>query len=107
MFRSGIAGFMLLFAASGNALAQSPIERGSYLVNTLMVCGNCHTPPDAGGKTVAGRALSGGGMTLATPSFVVTPSNITPDAETGIGSWSDAEIKQALLAGMRPNHGHL
>ena len=107
MFRAGIVCFMLLFAASGSALAQSPIERGSYLVNTIMACGNCHTPRDADGKPIADRALSGGGLTLATPAFVATASNITPDAETGIGSWSDAEIKQALLAGMRPNHGHL
>jgi mono/diheme cytochrome c family protein len=107
MFRAGIVCFMLLFAASGSALAQSPIEHGSYLVNTIMACGNCHTPRDAGGKPIADRALSGGGLTLATPAFVATASNITPDAETGIGSWSDAEIKQALLAGMRPNHGHL
>jgi mono/diheme cytochrome c family protein len=107
MFRAGIVCFMLLFAAAGSALAQSPVERGSYLVNTIMACGNCHTPRDAGGKPIADRALSGGGLTLATPAFVATASNITPDAETGIGSWSDAEIKQALLAGMRPNHGHL
>jgi mono/diheme cytochrome c family protein len=107
MFRAGIVCFMLLFAASGSALAQSPVERGSYLVNTIMACGNCHTPRDADGKPIADRALSGGGLTLATPAFVATASNITPDAETGIGSWSDVEIKQALLAGMRPNHGHL
>ena len=107
MFRAGIACFVLLFAASGSALAQSAIERGGYLVNTIMACGNCHTPRDADGKPIADRALSGGGLTLATPAFVATASNITPDAETGIGGWSDAEIKQALQAGMRPNHGHL
>ena len=107
MFRAGIACFVLLFAASGSALAQSAIERGGYLVNTIMACGNCHTPRDADGKPIADRALSGGGLTLATPAFVATASNITPDAETGIGGWSDAEIKQALQAGMRPDHGRL
>ena len=104
MFRAGIVCFMLLFAASGSALAQSPIERGSYLVNTIMACGNCHTPRDADGKTIAEKAFSGG-LTFTTPAFIATAPNITPDIETGIGSWSDAEIKRALVQGMRPDHG--
>jgi mono/diheme cytochrome c family protein len=115
MLRAGIMCGVLLFAALETAkapsmaqsMAQSPVERGSYLVNTIMACGNCHTPHDADGKPVTGRALSGGGLTLTTPAFVATAPNITPDVETGIGSWSDAEIKHALVTGMRPDHGHL
>jgi mono/diheme cytochrome c family protein len=111
MFRVGIVCGVLLFAAlettKAQSMAQSPVERGSYLVNTIMACGNCHTPRDAEGKPIADRALSGGGLTLTTPAFVATASNITPDAETGIGSWSDAEIKHALVTGMRPGHGRL
>jgi mono/diheme cytochrome c family protein len=111
MFRVGTVCAVLLFAALEAtlepALAQSPVERGGYLVNSIMACGNCHTPRDADGKPIADRALSGGGLTLTTPAFVATASNITPDVETGIGGWSDAEIKQALLTGMRPNHGRL
>jgi mono/diheme cytochrome c family protein len=107
MFRIGIACGTLLLAASSAAFAQGKIERGSYLVNTIMACGNCHTPRGADGKPVTDRFLAGGGLTLATPAFTVTASNITPDKETGIGSWSDSEIKHALLAGMRPDHGHL
>jgi mono/diheme cytochrome c family protein len=42
-----------------------------------------------------------------TPAFTAIAPNITPDGETGIGSWSDAEIKHALVEGMRPNHGRL
>jgi mono/diheme cytochrome c family protein len=52
------------------------------------------------------KTLSGGGLTFATPAFVATAPNITPDVETGIGSWSDAEIKRALIEGIRPDHGH-
>jgi len=33
--------------------------------------------------------------------------NITPDPETGIGSWSEPEIKHALVEGMRPDQGRL
>lgn len=106
MVRIGVAVCALLLAASCSALAQSPAERGAYLVNTIMACGNCHTPRDAEGKPVAEKALSGG-TTFTTPAFVATAPNITPDVETGIGSWSDAELRRALIEGMRPDHGHL
>jgi mono/diheme cytochrome c family protein len=105
MFRIGIA-CVLLLAASNGATAQSPAERGSYLVNTIMACGNCHTPRDAEGKSVADKAFSGG-LTFTTPGFIATAPNITPDVETGIGSWSDAEIKRGLVEGTRPDHGRL
>ena len=106
MFRTIIIGGVLLLASLDGASAQSPAERGDYLVNTIMACGNCHTPRDASGKTIADRAFSGGGPTFTAPVFIVTAPNITPDIETGIGSWSDAEIKRALVEGMRPDHGH-
>jgi mono/diheme cytochrome c family protein len=105
MFRVGIAGCMLLLAVSG-AMADSPGERGAYLVNTIMACGNCHTPRDAGGAPIAEKAFSGG-LTFTTPAFIATAPNITPDVETGIGSWSDAEIKRALVEGIRPDRSHL
>ena len=108
MFRAGIVGCALLLAVANGAgaaeRAESPIERGGYLVNTIMACGNCHTPRDADGKPVAGRAFSGG-LAFNTPAFIGTAPNITPDHETGIGSWSDAEIKRALIEGSRPDHG--
>ncbi len=106
MFRIGMACSVLLIAGFGGARAETPIERGAYLVNTIMACGNCHSPRDADGKIIADKALSGG-LTFATPVFTATAANITPDVETGIGSWSDAEIKHALVAGMRPDHGRL
>ena len=107
MLRVGILCGMLLFAASAMAAAQSPVERGDYLVNTIMACGTCHTQRDTNGKPIADKAFSGGGLTLKTAAFIVTASNITPDVETGIGGWSDGEIAQALVTGMRPDHGRL
>jgi mono/diheme cytochrome c family protein len=105
MFRIAlVCGFLL--AAFGGAMAQTPGERGAYLVNTIMACGNCHSPRDADGKPIASKEFSGG-LTFDTPAFVATAPNITPDIETGIGSWSDAEIRRALVEGMRPDHGRL
>ena len=105
-FLDSFLGCMLLLAASGSASAESAIERGSYLVNTIMACGNCHSPRDAEGRIIADKALSGG-LTFDTPAFVATAANITPDRETGIGSWSDEEIKRSLIEGVRPDHGKL
>jgi mono/diheme cytochrome c family protein len=106
MFRIGVVCLTVLLAGSGGAIAETPIQRGGYLVNTIMACGNCHTPRDAQGKSLSDKALSGG-LTFVTPVFTATAPNITPDRDTGIGSWSDAEIKRALIEGTRPNHGHL
>jgi mono/diheme cytochrome c family protein len=109
MFRASIVGCALLlgvFGAKAAEKAESATERGAYLVNTIMACGNCHTPRDTDGKPIAEKALSGG-TTFNTPAFVATAPNITPDKETGIGSWSDAEIKRALVEGSRPDHGRL
>jgi mono/diheme cytochrome c family protein len=105
-FGIGVVVAVLLFAASRAATAESPVERGLYLVSTILACGNCHTPRDADGRPIADKALSGD-LTFKTPAFVATAPNITGDVETGIGGWSDAEIKRALVEGMRPDHGRL
>ena len=106
MFRIGIVCCAWLLGVFNGAMAETPAQRGDYLVNTIMACGNCHSPRDANGKTIAEKAFSGG-LTFNTPAFVATAPNITPDMETGIGSWSDTEIKRALVEGMRPDHGKL
>jgi len=85
----------------GAASADTPVERGSYLVNTILTCGNCHSPKGPP-QAVAGKDFSGG-LRFDEPPFDVTAPNITPDKETGIGSWSDADIKKLLRTGVRPN----
>ncbi|CAN5166247.1 cytochrome c [soil metagenome] len=77
------------------------MERGSYLAGTVMTCHNCHTPRGPEGFDFS-RALSGG-QAFDEPPFKVTASNITPDRETGIGAWSDAELKKFLVSGVRPD----
>jgi mono/diheme cytochrome c family protein len=88
--------------ASATALAQTPVERGKYLVNTILTCQNCHTPKGARGVPIFERDLASG-LEFDEPPFKVTASNITQDKETGIGNWSDADIKKALQKGERPN----
>ncbi|MDD2917785.1 cytochrome c [Rhodoferax sp.] len=97
----------LLHASSASAASPGAVEHGSYLVNTILACGNCHTPKAADGRPIAGKELSGGGLSFNAPFFAGTASNITPDKETGIGNWSNDEIKRAITQGARPDHGRL
>jgi hypothetical protein len=89
-----------VLSATG-AFAQSPAERGSYLVNSLMTCHHCHTSIGPNGPQFD-RALSGG-LRFNGAAFDVIAANITPDPETGIGAWSADEIKKVLVTGVRPN----
>lgn len=91
----------VLLVPTSVAFAQSPVERGSYLVNSLMTCHNCHTPIGPNGPQFD-RALSGG-LRFSEAAFDVTAANITPDVETGIGKWSEDDIKKTLVTGVRPS----
>lgn len=98
---------VLIQAQSASAAGAGAVERGRYLVNTILACGNCHTPKAADGQPIAGKELSGAGLSFNAPFFVGAASNITPDRETGIGNWSDDELKRAITQGLRPDHGRL
>ena len=77
------------------------LERGKYLANAVAICFHCHsdrdwvTPP--GGLPAGGRV--GGGRVLH-PGFRLTFPNITPDRETGAGTWSDEDFYRALTRGI-------
>lgn len=94
----GIA--MLAFA--GVAAAETPAERGAYLVNSIAGCGNCHTPKDAAGSPVSGMELAGG-YVFEEPFGRAVSQNITPDLDTGIGKWTDAQLVIAIREGKRPD----
>lgn len=71
----------------------SLIEKGRYLA-TAADCASCHSG-------VGPDAAFSGGRPVETPFGVVLASNITPDPETGIGAWSDADFDAALRRGLR------
>lgn len=83
------------------AAAETPLERGDYLVNSILACGNCHTPMGPNGPE-AGLTLAGG-TKFEAPPFTVHASNITQDMATGVGAWSDADLKTAIVGGVRPD----
>src|SRR5436190_236463 len=100
--RLGMVAAAAVCLAAGVASAQTPVERGRYLVESIVGCGNCHTPQGPNGP-VWNRALSGGPPIEEPNVFMALPSNITPDPETGIGKWTDTQIKTAIREGKRPD----
>jgi hypothetical protein len=68
------------------------IARGNYLARAAD-CMPCHTA--ARDKAYAG------GLRMNTPFGVMYSPNITPDRETGIGTWTFEEFKQAVHSGIR------
>jgi mono/diheme cytochrome c family protein len=105
MVREGLIGLALATALTGMTRAQPNsdlVKRGDYLVNTVLTCGNCHSPKGPDGRDIAAKAFSGG-LSWDEPPFKVTAPNITQDKETGIGKWSDADIQKALRKGIKPD----
>lgn len=90
------------FAAKSQNAKSGAIERGKYLT-TLMGCGDCHTPGTFISLPDFKRQLSGSEMGWQMPNGVVYAANLTPDPETGLGKWSDAQIVQAIRTGNRPD----
>jgi mono/diheme cytochrome c family protein len=97
-----IIAVLLFLALTATAHAQTPLERGRYLVETVAACGNCHTPMGPTGP-LPGKALAGNQVVEDNPAFRAVASNITPDVATGIGGWTDAQIIRALREGIRPD----
>ncbi len=74
--------------------------RGKYLVEVVMGCTDCHTPinPENGAPRM--DLYLGGGQPYEGPWGIVYGGNITPHNETGIGEWTEAEIKRAIVSGV-------
>jgi mono/diheme cytochrome c family protein len=74
------------------------VKRGRDLA-AIGNCNDCHTV--RGGKDFAG------GLPVPTPFGAIFSSNITPDAETGIGRWSEAAFRRAMRSGVNRDGQHL
>jgi mono/diheme cytochrome c family protein len=73
-------------------------NRGRYLGEAVAHCGECHTPRNLAGALDAARALAG---SEDGPEGQLAP-NLTPDAETGLGEWSAADLIWLLQTGFDP-----
>ncbi len=91
-----------MFVSFAAAAAEPDIARGQYLLNGIVACGNCHSPRGPDGNVPAGQELAGG-LVIETPGFSAVAPNITPDKDTGICNWTDAQIVAAIRDGKRPD----
>lgn len=82
--------------------AMTPLQRGEYLV-AVTGCNDCHTPGTFYGAPDFKRTLAGSELGWQGPWGVSYASNLTPDPETGLGSYTDAEIERALRSGVKKN----
>jgi mono/diheme cytochrome c family protein len=94
---SALLAFLLALVAESAGAERR--ERGKYLVEALMACDNCHTPRGPAGYDEAAR-FSGGSQSFSGPGYKTRGGNITPDLESGIGGWSDAELRAAIVGGL-------
>ena len=100
---AGLAAVATAAALLPKAHAESPVERGKYLV-VLAGCNDCHTPGFFLGKPDTDKYLGGSDVAFEIPGLgVFNGRNITPDKETGIGAWTDEQIATAITTGRRPD----
>jgi mono/diheme cytochrome c family protein len=98
-WRRLVGGWKLLFFNPGpfvpDPARSAVLNRGSYLVNALGHCGQCHTPRNRLGGPKRGRFLAGGKRAEAGAA-----PNLTP---TRLKKLSDAELKEILQTGLTPD----
>lgn len=79
------------------------LARGKYLAEGVSGCMSCHTPHDWSSRTspvAAGNLGSGEEIPIkGLPGKIVAP-NLTPDMETGAGSWTDDQLARAIREGV-------
>jgi mono/diheme cytochrome c family protein len=93
-----VSGFVLCGAFVALAEAAEPSEETIARGKALVVAGNC-----AGCHTADPAKPFAGGARISTPFGAVYAPNLTPDRETGLGNWRDADFLQALRHGVDPD----
>ncbi|MEJ8822122.1 molybdopterin cofactor-binding domain-containing protein [Variovorax humicola] len=83
---------------SAPVYSEATIERGRLLA-AIGDCAVCHTAP--------GGAVNAGGRAMQTPFGTLYSTNLTPDAQTGIGQWSFSAFQRAMREGISRDGHHL
>jgi cbb3-type cytochrome c oxidase subunit III len=91
-----------LYATLDAEVTQNPVKRGEYLVDTLG-CAGCHSPFDDQKRVLPGMRLAGGMRVRIDPYGEYPTGNLTSDKVTGLGNWSDDEIRRAITKGILRN----
>ncbi|MGN6486254.1 MAG: cytochrome C [Devosia sp.] len=99
LFIIGVLAAAGMSVVSPGVLAAGSVERGDYLVNSIMGCGNCHTPLGPDGFDTS-KALSGR-LVEESPAFTAIAPNITPGGE--VKEWTDEQLMKAIREGLLPD----
>jgi mono/diheme cytochrome c family protein len=101
--KTGTSGDGAGSADSATAMTQEEkIELGRHLT-VITGCTDCHTPGTFYGTPDMSRNLSGSELGWTGPWGTTYPSNLTPDMETGLGSWTEEQLVTAFRTGKRPD----
>ncbi|WFS21331.1 molybdopterin-dependent oxidoreductase [Pseudomonas sp. 905_Psudmo1] len=84
--------------AAPGTWSAATLERGRLLA-AAGDCAVCHTAPEG--------ATNAGGLAMETPFGTLYSTNITPDRETGIGTWSFGAFERAMREGISRDGRHL
>jgi mono/diheme cytochrome c family protein len=80
------------------------ILRGKHLIFGAAHCASCHSLANADSLLKLGQEVPlTGGFVFDLPLGKIYSKNITPDKETGIGNYTDAEIARSLRYGVHPD----
>jgi cytochrome c2 len=93
---AAVAGIVPPAHAQTGARPAGDAARGEYVFNAAG-CLGCHTDVVTDGPRLAG------GRGLKTPFGTFFSPNITPDPETGIGRWTEAQFAAAVRQGRTPD----
>ena len=101
--RRGIGLWQLLYV-DGETFVPDPnaseaVNRGAYLTEGPGHCAQCHSPRGFDGGIIAAKAYSGAPL----PGGEGSAPNITPDMETGIGTWSEIDMLGLMRTGFLPD----
>ena len=87
-----------LYARQDAEAKANPVKRGEHLVDSLG-CVLCHSPVDDRRRLMPGMRLAGGMLIRIEPFGDFPTGNLTSDKETGLGNWTDDEIKGVVTKG--------
>lgn len=96
------------------AATPAVVGHGEYLVRHVLLCYDCHSerdwtrysgpakPPLGAGRPCMDRNTKAVGINFGMAGFPgrLCIRNITPDVDTGIGSWTDGELARAIREGV-------
>jgi len=98
----GLGALALCSLAPPAAADEAQVARGRYLV-IIAGCSDCHTPGALIGTPDMKRYLGGSDIGFSIPGQgVFVGQNLTPDKETGLGSWTAEQIVTAMRQGKTP-----